>query len=270
MSTNAFAHPVDRLPRLVRRGRPPRRPRRELGRSRRDGDQAVRLRDLGGDPARARRPDQGDRPRELLLPAVRARLGAGAGGRARRRVRARGRRRHGGGREEAGGAARRASHLRGADLVDVRPLGAVLPRPAAALQPVGQRRPLGAAAAPLPAHDRVPLAGGAHRPRDGGGGARRDADDPPRRLRRHDRERPRDPRAARPQERERAVPRRRRHLHARSADARRKGAPGGDLALPRPGLPARRSTSATPAATAASNIRTRPRGARPRGWSAAS
>ena len=71
------------------------------------------------------------------------------------------------------------------------------------------------------------------------GGGRGDADDPPRRLRRHDRERPRDPRAARPQERERAVPRRRRHLHARSADARREGAPGGDLALPRPGLRAR-------------------------------
>ena len=93
--------------------------------------------------------------------------------------------------------------------------------------------------APLPAHDRVPLAGGAHGARDRGGGGRGDADDPPRRLRRHDRERPRDPRAARPQERERAVPRRRRHLHARSADARREGAPGGDLALPRPGLRAR-------------------------------
>ena len=39
-----------------------------------------------------------------------------------------------------------------------------------------------------------------------------------------------------PQERERAVSRRRRHLHARGADARRQGAPGGHLALPRPGL----------------------------------
>ncbi len=146
----------------------PRRPRRELVRSRRDGDQAVRLRDLGGDPARARRPDQGDRPRELLLPSAHARLGAGAGGRARRRVRARGRRRHRGGREAAGGAARGASHLGGADLVDVCPLGAVVPRSAAALQPVGERRPLGAAAAPVPADERVPLAGRAHGARDRG------------------------------------------------------------------------------------------------------
>ena len=40
-----------------------------------------------------------------------------------------------------------------------------LPRPAAAAEPVGQRRALGAAAAHLPAHHRVPLAGGPHRPR---------------------------------------------------------------------------------------------------------
>ena len=37
---HAFAHAVERLPRLVRRGRAPRRPRRELVRARRDGDQA--------------------------------------------------------------------------------------------------------------------------------------------------------------------------------------------------------------------------------------
>ena len=40
-----------------------------------------------------------------------------------------------------------------------------LPRPAAAAEPVGQRRALGAAAPPVPAHHRVPLAGGPHRPR---------------------------------------------------------------------------------------------------------
>ena len=48
---------------------------------------------------------------------------------------------------------------------DLLAMGAELSGPAAALQPVGQRRPLGDAAAPVPAHDRVPLAGGAHRPR---------------------------------------------------------------------------------------------------------
>ena len=45
------------------------------------------------------------------------------------------------------------------------PSGSELPRPAAAAQPVGQRRALGAAPAALPAHDRVPLAGGPHRAR---------------------------------------------------------------------------------------------------------
>ena len=44
-------------------------------------------------------------------------------------------------------------------------VGAELSRPAAAAQPVGQRRALGAAAPPLPAHERVPLAGGPHRAR---------------------------------------------------------------------------------------------------------
>ena len=70
MSTTALPTQSSDFPALVRRGRTPRRARRELVRSRRDGDQAVRLRDLGGDPARARRPDQGDRPREPLLPAA--------------------------------------------------------------------------------------------------------------------------------------------------------------------------------------------------------
>ena len=40
-----------------------------------------------------------------------------------------------------------------------------LPRPAPAAEPVGQRGALGAAAPPVPAHQRVPLAGGPHRPR---------------------------------------------------------------------------------------------------------
>src|SRR3954471_5242834 len=65
-----IAQAVDRLPRVVRGGRPPRRTGRELAGARRDGHQALRVRDLGGDPARARRPDQGDRPRERLLPLL--------------------------------------------------------------------------------------------------------------------------------------------------------------------------------------------------------
>ena len=42
-------------------------------------------------------------------------------------------------------------------------------------QPVGERRPLGEGDAAVPAHDRVPLAGRAHRARDRGRGAGRDA-----------------------------------------------------------------------------------------------
>ena len=48
---------------------------------------------------------------------------------------------------------------------DLRRLDHVVPRPAAAAQPVGERGALGAAPAAVPAHDRVPLAGGPHRPR---------------------------------------------------------------------------------------------------------
>ena len=42
-------------------------------------------------------------------------------------------------------------------------------------EPVGERRALGDAHAPLPAHDRVPLAGGPHGPRHARGGLGRDA-----------------------------------------------------------------------------------------------
>jgi len=43
-----------------------------------------------------------------------------------------------------------------------------LPRPAASPQPVGERRAPGASAPAVPAHQRGPLAGGAHRPRGHG------------------------------------------------------------------------------------------------------
>ncbi len=74
-----------------------------------------------------------------------------------------------------------ATHRRGRQGLDP-----VLSRPAAAAQPVEQRRPLGAAHAPLPAHRRVPVAGGAHLPRHRGGG-RRGGRDGPRGLPRHGR-----------------------------------------------------------------------------------
>ena len=66
---------------------------------------------------------------------------------------------------------------------DVRQVGAELPRPAAAHQPVGERRALGDAHAPVPAHHGVPLAGRAHRARHarrGRGGSAPDAGRVPR------------------------------------------------------------------------------------------
>ena len=58
----------------------------------------------------------------------------------------------------------------------------VLPRPAAAAEPVGQRRALGAAPARVPAHHRVPVAGGPHRPRHARGRRGLRPADPARRL----------------------------------------------------------------------------------------
>ena len=82
----------------------------------------------------------------------------------------------------------------------LRQVGAELPRPAAAAQPVGQRRALGAAPPPVPAHHRVPLAGGPHLPRHPGRrrGLRRA--DPARGLRRLHGERARHARADRAQD----------------------------------------------------------------------
>ena len=71
-----------------------------------------------------------------------------------------------GGAEGAGGTAGHPAHLRDHHLLDVRGLDPQLPRPPGADQPVVQHRPLGEAHPPVPAHHRVPLAGGAHLPRD--------------------------------------------------------------------------------------------------------
>ena len=139
--------------------------------------QALRLRRVGEHAARHGPAHQGDRPRQRLLPAVRPEEPARAGEGARRgllaRVRVGDDRRRG----RARGAARDPADLRGDHLLDLREVGAVLARPAGAHQPVGERRPLGEGDAALPAHDRVPLAGGPHPPRHRRGGAGRDAQD---------------------------------------------------------------------------------------------
>ena len=85
------------------------------------------------------------RPRRGLQP------GAGRGDRGRRQ---------GARRAHRGAPHERDGHRRVHGQVDPE-----LPGPAPAAQPVGQRGALGAAAPPVAAHQRVPLAGGPHRPR---------------------------------------------------------------------------------------------------------
>ncbi len=108
----------------------------------------------------------------------------------------------------------------------------VVARSARAHQPVGERRALGEGDAAVPAHDRVPLAGRAHRARDRGGGAGRDAEDP-RALQGVRRDRAGDAGRRRPEEREREVRRRVEDLLDRGADGRRPRAAGGHVAQPR-------------------------------------
>ena len=91
-------------------------------------------------------------PPERLLPAVHpAELPRARGG-ARRGLREGVRGRHPRRRQGARGAARHPADVRDDHLRDVRQVDPELPRPAAAHQPVGQRRPLGDADAALPAH----------------------------------------------------------------------------------------------------------------------
>ena len=65
---------------------------------------------------------------------------------------------------QTGRAAGGAADLRDHHRRRFRPLDAFAPRPAAVDQPVGQCGALGNAAAPVPAHHRIPLAGRPHRP----------------------------------------------------------------------------------------------------------
>ena len=157
--------------------RDPRGPARGLrSRARDDGDPALRLCDLGVDPELAGRDVQGDGASERLLPHVHPDELPREGEGARRGLLPGARRRHDRRRQGVGGAPRRPAHERDHHQPHVLAVGAVLPRPAAADQPVGQRGALGAADEALPAHPRVPLAGGPHGPRHGRGGG---GGDPP-------------------------------------------------------------------------------------------
>jgi hypothetical protein len=133
-------------------------------------------------------------------------------------------------RQGAGRAGRRTPDVRDDHQRLTGALDLELPRPPDEDQPVGERRALGAAAAPVPAHLRVPLAGGPHRTLDAPGGPRVRAGDPRGRLRRDDGGGSRDPGLARAQDRAREVRRRGRLVVVRGADARRQGAADGHFA----------------------------------------
>ena len=144
------------------------------------GDPSGRVRHLGAHGGRDGRPDQGGRGGERVVPAADPGVVPAPRGPARGGLRARAR----GGHHRRRQAARRA----GGDPADQRDghrrvhgqVGAVLPGPAAAAQPVVQRAALGDAHPAVPAQRRVPLAGGSHRARHRGGGPRLRPQDPAR------------------------------------------------------------------------------------------
>ena len=115
-------------------------------------------------------------------------------------------------------------------------MGQLLPRPAAAAEPVGERGPLGAAPAPLPAHQRVPLAGGPHRPCERRRRRRLRPADPPRRLPRLPRRHPGAAALPGPQDRRGALRRRDQHDGLRGDHARPQSAAAGDQPRARPEL----------------------------------
>ena len=131
----------------------------------------------------------------------------------------------------AGRAADRSADQRDDHRRHVRQVGAVVPRPADSDQPVGQRRPLGAADPHVSPHDRVPLARGAHGPRHRGRGPRRD-DENARRVCRLRPDRNGDARHQGGEDGGRALSRRGRHLFHRSHDAGPQGPASGHVALP--------------------------------------
>ena len=135
--------------------------------------------------------------------------------RARRRLRAAGGLGDQGRRRGARRAADRPADVGSHHRDDVREVDPVVARSAGPHQPVGQRRALGEGDAAVPAHDRVPLAGRAHRARNRGRGRGRDAEDA-RRLQGVRRKRAGDARHRRAEERAaRSSPARRRPTRSR-------------------------------------------------------
>ena len=112
----------------------------------------------------------------------------------------------------------------------------VAPRPADAAQPVGERGALGDAAPPVPSHVGVPLAGGAHGPREPGGRHGLRPPHPPRRLPRLPAGGARHPGARRREVEARAVRRRDQHDDVRGDDGRRQSPADGDEPRARPEL----------------------------------
>ena len=139
-------------------------------------------------------------------------------------------------RRGARGAARHPADLRGDHRHDVREVDPVVARPARPHQPVGEHRPLGEGDAAVPAHDRVPLAGRAHRARDRRGGRGGDAARSSSVYKEFVETELAMPVIAGPQEREREVRRRVDDLLDRGADGRRPRAAGRHVAQPRPEL----------------------------------
>ena len=228
------------------------------------GHPAVRLRHLGADPAGVRQAVQGDRPRQRVLSAVHPGQPAEQGEGARRGLHAAGRLGHQGRRRGARRAARDPSDLGSDHRHVLRQVDQVVARSARPHQPVGERRPLGKGDAAVPADDRVPLAGRAHRARDRRRSPGRDAEDP-RALQGVRRNRARDARRRRPEEREREVRRRVAHLFDRGADGRRPRAPGRARRTTSGRTSPRRSASSSRGATRRSSTRGRRRGACRRG-----
>ena len=217
---------------MVQRSGVARGARRLLAGARMHGHSPRRLRHLGAHAAHARRHVQGNGTSQRVFPVVHSAELSEQGGRARRGICAGDGGGHAWRREAARGAARRSAHLRDDHLCNVREVGAELSRPAVAHQSVGERRPLGDADAALPAHARVPLAGGAHGARDarrGGGGGAEDARHLPRLHGRvHG-----DAGHHRAEDELGALRRRAAYVLVRGDDAGQQGAAGGDVAQSR-------------------------------------
>jgi len=132
---------------------------------------------LGGDPRRARQAHQENRRPQRILPAVHPAELPAKGGATRRGVRARACGRYARRRQGARRAANRASHLRDDHQPYVRAVDQIASRLADDAQSMVQRRAMGDAHPHVPAHYRVPLAGGAHGARHARGSRTRNAHD---------------------------------------------------------------------------------------------